>query len=216
MPPPATRQAHDTLHLWQGLVITAAVVGAIVWALIGWSAVRYRKRQGEEGLPKQTQYHVPLEITYTIIPVLIVAVIFVFVVKVENTVNRTSSAAAVSVRVEAFKWGWRFTYLRPDGTPIGTPVVGDQASPPTLTLPAGETVRLSLVSDHVIHSFYVPNFLFKRDLIPRVDNTVDLFIDKVGIFDGHCAEFCGLHHADMNFLVVAVPKDTFVVPGASS
>ena len=80
-------------------------------------------------------------------------------------------------------------------------------------LPAGETVRLNLVADDVIHSFFVPDFLFKRDLIPRVNNNVDLFITKTGTFDGHCAEFCGLHHADMNFTVEAVPKNVFRVPG---
>ena len=62
------------------------------------------------------------------------------------------------------------------------------------------------MSDDVIHSFYVPDFLFKRDLIPGVSNTVDLYIDRHGTFQGHCAEFCGLHHADMNFQVNAVPR----------
>lgn len=214
MPTPATRQSHSTLHLWQGMFVTAAVIGAIVWALIGWSVVRYRKRGSDQGPPKQTQYHIPLEITYTIIPIIIVAVIFVFVVKADRIVNSTSATPAVSVRVEAFQWGWRFTYLGPDGAPIGSPVVGTQDDIPALQLPAFETVRLTLVSDDVAHSFFVPDFLFKRDLIPGVDNTVELYIDKVGTFTGHCAEFCGLHHPDMNFEIVAVPRDSFVVPGA--
>ncbi|MDQ1427697.1 MAG: cytochrome c oxidase subunit, partial [Acidimicrobiaceae bacterium] len=103
MPSPATKQSHSTLHLWQAMFVTAAVVGAIVWALIIWSVVRYRKRGGDEALPKQTEYHIPLEITYTIIPVIIVAVIFFFVVRVENVVNSTSATPAVSVQVEAFQ-----------------------------------------------------------------------------------------------------------------
>jgi cytochrome c oxidase subunit 2 len=216
MPSPATKQSHSTLHLWQAMFVTAAVVGAIVWALIIWSVVRYRKRGGDEALPKQTEYHIPLEITYTIIPVIIVAVIFFFVVRVENVVNSTSATPAVSVQVEAFQWGWRFTYQNPDGTTIGTPIAGNQDSVPTLRLPAFETVRFTLISDDVDHSFFVPEFLFKRDLIPGVANTVELYIDKVGTFTGHCAEFCGLHHADMNFQVVTVPRETFVVPGANS
>jgi cytochrome c oxidase subunit 2 len=215
MPPPITEQGHSILGLWRGMFVTAAVVGAIVWALIGWAIVRYRKRPGDESLPKQTQYHIPLEITYTIIPVVIVAVIFVFVVKVENSVNATAAPAAVSVRVEGFQWGWRFTYLNADGTPAGPAIVGDQSSPPTLKLPAFETVRLILVADDVNHSFYVPNFLFKRDLIAGVTNTVELYIDKVGTFPGHCAEFCGLHHADMGFQLDAVPKDQFSLPLAA-
>ncbi|MDQ1356074.1 MAG: cytochrome c oxidase subunit [Acidimicrobiaceae bacterium] len=216
MPQPVTKQGHSILHLWQGVFVTALVVGVVVWSLILWSVFRYRKRGGDEGLPKQTQYHIPLEITYTIIPIIIVAVIFVFVVKVENRVDSTAAAPAVSVRVEAFQWGWRFTYLRPDGTAAAPPIVGDQLSPPTLTLPAFTTVRLTLISADVPHSFYVPNFLFKRDLIPKVDNTVELYVDKVGTFAGHCAEFCGLHHPDMGFQVVTVPQNQFAVPGAST
>jgi cytochrome c oxidase subunit 2 len=209
MPDPATRAEHSTLHLWQGVFITAMVVGALVWGLIIWSIVRYRKKPGDEELPVQTRYHLPLEITYTVIPIIIVAVIFFFVVRVENRVDRTVSDPDVTVRVEGFQWGWRFTYLAPDGSTIGVPIVGNQYQNPTLTLPARETVQLILVSDDVDHSFYVPDFLFKRDLIPGVNNKVDLYIEHTGLFQGHCAEFCGLHHADMNFRVNAVDRSRF-------
>jgi cytochrome c oxidase subunit II len=216
MPAPATVQAHQTLYLWQGVFVTSVIVALIVWGLILWSIVRYRRRPGDESLPKQTQYHIPLEITYTIIPVLMVAVVFFFVVRAENVIDSTKATPAVSVRVEGFQWGWRFTYLSPTGAALAPPIVGDQFSEPVLRLPAGETVRLQLVSDDVIHSFYVPDFLFKRDLIPKVNNVVEMYIDKTGTFQGHCAEFCGLHHADMNFLVQAVPKAQFSVPGATA
>jgi len=216
MPAPATVQAHQTLYLWQGVFITACVVAAIVWGLIIFSIIRYRRRPGDESLPKQTQYHLPIEITTTIIPIIMVAVVFFFVVKAENIIDSTKATPAVSVKVEGFQWGWRFTYLSPTGVALAPPIVGDEYSEPVLTLPAGETVRLQLVSDDVIHSFYVPDFLFKRDLIPRVNNVVELYIDKTGTFQGHCAEFCGLDHAYMNFLVKAVPKDQFSVPGAAT
>ena len=215
MPAPADTQAKQALYLWQAVFVTALVVLAIVWGLIFWSIIRYRKRGNETGLPRQTQYHVPLEVTYTVIPVIIVATIFFFVVHAENIIDRTSTPPAVSVKVEGFQWGWRFTYLSPTGTALAPPVVGNQYSQPVLTLPAGETVRLQLVSDDVIHSFYVPDFLFKRDLIPGINNVVELYIDKTGTFQGHCAEFCGLHHADMNFLVKAVPKADFSVAAAA-
>ncbi len=213
MPAPATKQAHSTLHLWQGIFIAAMVVGAVVWGLILWSVFRYRKRATDDELPPQTRYRLPWEVTYTAIPIVIVAIIFAFTVRTENKVDKTIKNPPVTVKVEGFQWGWRFTYLGPDGRPLGPPIVGNQDSPPTLMLPAGETVRLNLVADDVIHSFFVPDFLFKRDLIPRVNNNVDLFITKTGTFDGHCAEFCGLHHADMNFTVEAVPKNDFHIPG---
>jgi len=216
MPAPATVQAHQTLYLWQGVFVTSLVIGLIVWGLIFWSIIRYRKRGNETSLPKQTQYHIPLEITYTIIPLIIVSVIFFFVVRAENIIDSTKATPAVWVRVEGFQWGWRFTYLNPQGQAEGTPIVGDMQNQPVLTLPADETVRLSLVSDDVIHSFYVPAFLFKRDLIPKVNNVVEIYINKTGTFQGHCAEFCGLDHAFMNFLVKAVPKDQFTVPGATT
>jgi cytochrome c oxidase subunit II len=208
-PSGATRQSQYFLQMWRGTFIVATVIGALVWGLIFWSIIRYRKRPGDDTLPKQTQYHIPLEVTYTIIPIVIVAVIFGFVVHAENKINQLSKKPPVTVRIEGFQWGWRYSYLRTDGSVIGTPVVGTQDHNPTLVLPEGETVRLELVSDDVIHSFYVPDFLFKRDLIPGVDNNVDIFIDRNGSFVGHCAEFCGLHHTDMNFVVQAVPRQQF-------
>jgi cytochrome c oxidase subunit 2 len=210
MPNPATRAEHSTLHLWQGTFITAIVVGALVWGLIFWSVLRYRKRQGDDELPKQVREHIPLELTYTAIPIVIVVVIFFFVVRSENKVDATVKNPAVAVKVEGFQWGWRFTYLnRPNGTPLGSPIVGDQNNPPVLTLPVGETVQLQLVSDDVAHSFYVPDFLFKRDLIPGVDNTVDFYIQRRGTFQGHCAEFCGQYHALMGFTVKAESQADF-------
>jgi cytochrome c oxidase subunit 2 len=208
-PSGATRQSQDFLHLWRGTIIAAIGVGALVWGLIIWSVVRYRKRPGDDSLPKQTRYHVPLEVTYTAIPIVIVAVIFGFVVPAQNRIDRLNRNPAVTVKVDGFKWGWRFSYLRPDGTVIGTPVIGIQQDNPTLVLPEGETVRLLLNSEDVIHSFYIPDFLFKRDLIPGVNNAVDLYIDRTGTFEGHCAEFCGLFHSYMNFAVRAVPRAQF-------
>ena len=105
MPEPATRAEHSTLHLWQGIFITAIVVGALVWGLIIWSIMRYRKKPGDDSIPTQTRYHVPLEITYTIVPVVIVAVIFFFVVRAENRVDRTVANPDVTVRVEGFPVG---------------------------------------------------------------------------------------------------------------
>ncbi len=216
MPAPATKQTESTLHLWQGVMIVAIVLGALVWGLILWSVFRYRKQRGDETIPVQTRYHAPIEVAYTIIPVLIVAVLFGFVVRAQNRIDHTVKNPLVTVKVEGFQWGWRFTYLRNDGTAIGAPIVGNEDPYPTLTVPAGETVRLILVSDDVDHSFYVPDFLFKRDLIQGVDNKVDIFVKKAGTFEGHCAEFCGLLHARMNFFVHAVPLSQFRFPSGAA
>lgn len=216
MPGPATRETQSTLHLWQAVIVIAIIIGVLVWGLILWSIFRYRKRPGDDTLPVQTRYHGPIEVAYTTVPIIIVAVIFGFVVHIQNRIDHLSKNPVVSVKVEGFQWGWRFTYVRNDGTAIGPPVVGDQNRYPTLILPAKQTVRLILVSDDVDHSFFVPDFLFKRDLIPRVDNKVDLYINKPGTFEGHCAEFCGLLHARMNFSVQAVPLNQFHFPSGAS
>jgi cytochrome c oxidase subunit II len=123
-PAGVTHQSQNFLHMWRGTFIVATLIGALVWGLIFWSIIRYRKRPGDDALPKQTQYNIPLEITYTVIPILIVAVIFGFVVHAENKINELSKNPPVTVRVEGFQWGWRYSYLRPDGTVIGTPIVG--------------------------------------------------------------------------------------------
>jgi cytochrome c oxidase subunit 2 len=145
-------------------------------------------------------------------------VFFGFTVHAENKIDHLSRDPAARVKVEGFQWGWRFSYLRPNGTVIGTPVVGTQNQNPVLVLPEGETVQLELVSDDVIHSFFVPAFLFKRDLIPGVDNKIDRFINRDGVFPGHCAAFCGLYHATMNFTVQAVTRQQYasMFPGGTT
>jgi cytochrome c oxidase subunit 2 len=135
-PSGATHQSQYFLHMWRGTLIVAAVIFALVWGLIFWSIIRYRKRPGDDRRPKQTQYHIPLEVTYTVIPIVIVAVIFGFVVHAENKINHLSSRPPVTVKVEGFQWGWRYSYLRADGSVIGAPVVGTQDHNPTLVVQA--------------------------------------------------------------------------------
>ena len=106
--------------------------------------------------------------------------------------------------VTGLQWGWRFQYPESDVT-----VVGDAHHPPTLVLPAGRTIGFDLVSVDVIHSFYVPAFLDKRDVVPGEENRVDVTTTRPGRFSGLCAEFCGLDHARMGFTVDVVPPSEF-------
>jgi cytochrome c oxidase subunit 2 len=109
----------------------------------------------------------------------------------------------VRIEITAFQWQWRFHYA---GTKVT--VIGGPDSEPVLTVPAGEVVRFTGTSDDVIHSFWVPDERFKRDLFPNRTTTFDLVFDHLGTHPGHCAEFCGLRHADMNFRVrVLSPAD---------
>ncbi|MFW3170757.1 cytochrome c oxidase subunit II [Geodermatophilus sp. CPCC 206100] len=206
-----TDESVDMRNLWIWSVIAALVVGFGVWALILWSVVRHRKRSDE--LPKQTAYNLPLEIVYTIIPFIIIAVLFFFTVTVQNRVQDRSEDPDVTIAVNAFKWNWQFVYPETtgdDGEPVNT--VGNSEEIPILVLPTDRTIRFELASADVIHSFWVPEFLFKLDVIPGNengrDNVFEVTVREEGAFVGRCAELCGTYHAYMNFEVRAVsPED---------
>jgi cytochrome c oxidase subunit 2 len=209
-----TTQDHNVQFLWSLTYYMAIPLGAIVVGLIVWCVVRYRERPGDEHIPRQVQYHIPLEALYTVVPVMLVIVLFVFTYRAEDRVDNVAKNPSLVVRVDAFQWGWRFTY------PNGYTVLGSVAtensvqSPnlPVLTLPAGETVQLNLYSDDVNHSFYVPAFLFKRDAIEGINNSFDVNIDPNVAgqrFIGECTQFCGLYHPYMRFWLEVMSKDQF-------
>jgi cytochrome c oxidase subunit II len=198
----STEQSRGMSDLWRGSMVVAIIVGAIVISLIIWCVLRYRHRP-RDGVPSQRQYNLPLEITYTAIPIIIVLVLFGFSWTVQNDVDALSSDPDVTVEVRGFQWQWQFHYPEDDVTVTGLP---DRT--PVLTLPVGQTIRFVLTSRDVIHSFYVPDFLFKRDVIPGVRNRFDITIEEPGMYRGYCAEFCGLDHARMTFSVRALsPTD---------
>ena len=198
----ATRQGRDIFRLWQGSVWAAVVVGALVWGLIAFVVIRYRRR-GDD-LPPQTHANIPLEILYTVVPLLIVAGLFAVNVRTQDRVDHLSAEPSLTVEVTGFQWQWRFHYAE-----AGVDVVGTGDDEPVLVLPARSTVRLVIQSTDVQHSFYVPDFLFKRDAVPGMRNEVDLEVVKEGRYDGRCAEFCGLLHDRMDFVVEAVSRSEF-------
>jgi cytochrome c oxidase subunit 2 len=207
-----TDEAVEMRELWTGSVIAALIVGVGVWGLILWSVVRHRKR-GDE-LPKQTAYNLPLEIVYTIVPFLIIAGLFFFTVVVQNRVQERSDTPDETIAVNAFKWNWQFVYPETegeDGLPVST--VGTSSEIPILVLPTDRTVRFEVASADVIHSFWVPEFLFKLDVIPGNengrDNVFEVTVREEGSYVGRCAELCGTYHAYMNFEVRAVSGDDY-------
>lgn len=203
-PDPATRQGGDVVDLWRTEVWIAAALGALVLGLIAWCVVRYRTRPDDDGtMPPQHEGSIPLEIFYTAVPVLIVAGLFAYNLVLSDDIDERRNTELV-VDVTGFQWQWRFDYAAQD-----VRIVGDVRRPPTMVLPVDTDVRLRLRSADVIHSFYVPRFLMKRDLVPGVVNTIDLRPTRTGTYLGHCAEFCGLDHARMNFDVRIVTAEEF-------
>ncbi len=186
-------------------MLTGIGVGAVVVGLLAWTIVRHRRpRAAGDGLPPQTKENIPLEIAYTAIPLVIVAVLFALTLRVQRPVTHLSANPGLRVEATAFQWGWRFAYPGRDVT-----VVGDSNTPPTLVLPLAVTTRLELASPDVIHSFFVPRFLQKQDVIPGTVEEIDVTPTQVGRFAGYCAEFCGLDHARMTFDVEVVTQPDF-------
>src|ERR1700753_4029552 len=159
-------QAHKMYDLWIASVIAALIVGLFVWGLIFWCVIRYRKR-GDE-LPVQTRFNMPMETLYTVTPILIVAVLFYYTAIVQTDVDKLSKNPDQVVEVVAFKWNWQFNYrdgMGKDAKTV-TSTVGSSGGRPILGLPTGEKIRFEETSKDVIHSFWVPELLFKRDVFP--------------------------------------------------
>lgn len=200
--PPTTQAAllrSDWLvFLWTGLAVAALVYGLIFFTILKW-----RKR--DEVLPRQFRRNNRLEIFYTIVPLVMVAVLFGVTYAVERPVEAVSAHPDLVVRVVAYRWGWQFTYpeqritLDSNGSSAG----------PQLVLPVDRTTRIEITSVDVTHGFWIPAFLFKRDAIPGLLNRFDLRPNRIGTFSGTCSQFCGLSHALMHFSLRVVPDAAF-------
>jgi cytochrome c oxidase subunit II len=213
-PQPATQQGKVMLTLWQGAWIAALCVGAVVWGLILWTCIFHRKRPGSDVLPPQVRYNLPIEIVYTIVPFILVAVLFYFTARDENYVDTVSAHPDVVVNVTGFQWSWEFAYpqYRVPGSAAGDVVLTGQPYPgplPTLVIPEDETVKFTLNSTDVVHSFWVPVFLFKRDVIPDHTNYFQITAIRTGTFIGRCTELCGIYHSLMLFEVKIVTPAQF-------
>lgn len=204
LPDPVTEEGDAVAGLWSPAVVTALAVGALVWGLIIWSVVRYRRRN--DNLPPQVAEHIPIEVVYTVVPILMVVVLFGFGTYAFRDSNRSVAEPDVVVEVKGFQWSWQFTY---EGTDLVVSGDGAGTEGPELVLPEGRTTRLKLVTEDVNHAFWVPQFLSKRDLIPGVRNEIDVTPTETGLHIGRCAEFCGLDHWRMYFQVRVVTADEF-------
>ena len=197
---------NDTsLSLWQGAWITAAIVGVFTAILILWPSFRHRRKGNE--FPRQTQYHVPTEIAYTLIPFIIVAVLFYFTAKDESAITKIdkNKPAAHKIHVNGIQWSWQFTYddKGPDATVTGTP-----SQPPVLVLPQGESVEFTLTATDVVHGFWIPAFMVQMQNLPGVENHLQFTANKIGTYPGRCNILCGRSHSQMLFTVKVVsPSD---------
>ncbi|HEX4833717.1 MAG TPA: cytochrome c oxidase subunit II [Trebonia sp.] len=209
-PDPVTTQGKIVVSLWQGSWISGLLVGCVVWGLIVW-AVIFHRRRGDK-LPPQVRYNMPIEILYTVIPFVMIAVLFYYTAKDENTIDNIPSNA-MQVNVVGFQWSWQFNYpdagVTENGAMYDPSVPDSQQHLPVLEIPVGKPIEFNLTSPDVIHAFWVPEFLFKRDVIPGHPNHFSITATKTGTFTGHCSELCGIYHSRMLFTVKIVSQSDF-------
>ena len=200
--------------LWVNSWIALLIVGAITWGLMIWCIVVYRKRKGDNRLPVQLRYHVPLEIMYVVLPLLMVGVFFYYTARDMSEIEDTSKEPDMTVQVIGKQWSFDFNDLDDDVYEVGLHAEnlgagGAEETLPTLYLPVGERVEIVLDSRDVIHSFWVPAFLYKKDMIPWHTNTFQIIPEREGVYAGKCAELCGAWHSAMLFNVAVVDRDTY-------
>src|SRR6476469_5567098 len=211
MPDPASAQGEHILNLWQGAWIAALITGAVVWGLIFYACFAFRRRSDDE-IPVQTRYNLPLEIFYTIAPIIMVVVFFVHTERTQNDVRENVPPPALVVYVVGQQWTWTFNYMDEPTHGKVLYTVGEAGAPPTLVLPVDKTVEFKLHSPDVIHDFGVPGFLEKMDVIPgpvSQDNHFSVTPTVIGTYRGACYELCGVYHSRMLFLVRIVSVDDY-------
>lgn len=199
---PASAQGQTLRADWLVFVGAAFAVGVVVYAAIFYALARWNRRRS--GQAAQFKGNPPLEIGGVVVSLLVVIALFVVTLRYEVRVDALESRPAAIVHVTGFRWSWSFAY---EGSRIQT--AGTPERPPTLYLPVDRTTEIDVTSIDVDHSFWVPATLFKRDAIPGMTNKFDLHPTKLGTYAGHCAELCGIGHADMNFTVAVIPAAQF-------
>jgi cytochrome c oxidase subunit II len=204
LPVSVTSEGRVVNDLWTTFLVPAIIVAALVWGLTTFAILRYRRRSATaHELPPQISEDRRFEIAWTVIPIITVLVLFWLTVTAVTRIDERTSGG-INVAITAFRWQWRFDY--PDD---GVSIVGLPDSPAEMVVPVGEPVHVTLTSPDVIHSFYVPAFLFKRDATPGRPTEFEFTVEEAGTYAGQCAEFCGVGHAAMTLKVVAVSRPDY-------
>ncbi len=205
-----TEQGRLSAGLYDVVFIIAAAIFLLVEGLLILIAIRFRSRKTDTGLPVQDHGNNLLEIAWTLIPAIIVTGLFLGTASVLGRVDEKVEDPGLVVDVTGFQWQWTFEYpgiTRANGEPIS--FTGSGSDGPEMVVPTNERVRIRLKAQDVIHSFYVPQFFYKLDVIPGRINQFDVVVQQPGTYGGQCAEFCGLAHNEMYFTVRAVDRAEF-------
>jgi cytochrome c oxidase subunit 2 len=203
---PEGPQAHKIYNLFTPVFFISVVVGVLVLGAVVVFALRFRYRPGKNENPKQIHGSTPLEIGWTIVPALILAVVAVPTIITIFDLSKEPTGDVVNVTAVGKQWWWEFKYPEQDIVTANE-----------LVIPAGRPVRVNLTACdeslpnkcNVIHSFWVPELNGKRDVVPGRKSFTTIEADKPGTYLGQCAEYCGLSHANMRFRVIAKEPQEF-------
>ncbi|GAB4076590.1 aa3-type cytochrome oxidase subunit II [Nostocoides australiense] len=211
LPQGATEGAERVRSLWIGSWIAALAVGVLVWGLTAWCVVAYKRKKDDPPLPPQLKYNIPLEILYTVVPIMMIGVLFYYTDRDERELTDTKQTPDVTIQVIGKQWSWDFNYLEGNAHESGTQAQltgkpGVEETLPSLYVPVGKRIEFQLVANDVIHSFWVPAFLQKLDMIPGRVNTLQVVPTREGTFAGKCAELCGAYHSEMLFNLKVVSQ----------
>lgn len=203
VPAGGTAGSRELANVWTVFTWAGIGVAGLVAVLSTWAVLRYRR--AGDALPPQVGGNVPLEVTWTIVPLVIVLGLFWFSLASFGVADPAPAGSGdVRLQVTAFRWGWQFIY--PDA---GVTITSEPGIVPEIVLPVDTAVHVSLTARDVDHAFYVPNFLFKRDAIPGRVTDFDLHIEQQATYAGVCAEYCGVLHDQMPFSIRAVPLEEY-------
>jgi cytochrome c oxidase subunit 2 len=205
--PKGVSSVNDTSGvLWYWAWVTAGIVGVSTFILLMWPVVFHRKKSGE--FPSQTRYNIPVEVAYTLIPFVIVAVLFAYTVRDQSRITKVESAttAAHNISINAIQWSWQFTYKDAATAPT---VTGTPAQRPELVLPLGEKVLFTLTASDVDHGFWIPAFMIQMQALPHITNHLEFAAEKLGTFPGRCNILCGREHSQMLFTIKVVTPSQY-------
>ena len=211
----ATEHTPGITSLWVNSWIVLLGVGLITWGLILWATIAYRRRKGQTGLPVQLRYNMPIETFFTVVPVMLIVAFFGFTAQEMSKIEARYDNPENVVEVIGKRWSWDFNYLNDDVYFQGIQVQTDEngsAIPetmPVLYLPVDKKTEIRIETRDVIHSFWVVEFLYKKDMIPGQTNYISITPTQTGTYMGKCAELCGEYHSMMLFEVRVVEQDEY-------
>lgn len=211
--PGVTNHTDMIVNFWNGSWIVLWAVGLVAWGLMFYAVIVYRRRKGDTSMPPQMRYNNPIEALFTVVPLVLVIGFFAFTADTMEKIEKPVDSE-LHIQVIGKQWSWDFNYK--DNNVFETGIqsqfdgeLGSEAALPTLYLPVNTPVEIELTSRDVVHSFWVIDFLYKKDTFPGKTNYMYFTPQKEGTYQGKCAELCGEYHSMMLFNVKVVSRAEF-------